>query len=1000
MHSSHEGPVICRSSLFVTIWVAGKIRTTQKKTKTKTKTDHCLKNTVATFIAKVGGDPIPNVKWMKGKWRQLNQGGRIIIQQRGDEAKLEIKDTTKTDSGMYKCVAFNQHGEIERSVNLQVEERKQEVVEEDVRGKLKRYTQNLHKLIPTKKKEDEEQTIDILELLKNVDPKEYEKYARMYGITDFRGLLQAFELLKQTREEESHRLVRYIATTASFLLRFSISCVLKPEKKGWPFWPSIFCLDHVPVTLIRDIENQTVLTDEDAIFECEIKINYPEIKLSWYKGTQKLDSSDKYEIKIEGDRHILKIRNCQLEDQGNYRIVCGPHIASARLTVIGKCILNYTAREAQRGQNNIYGKERRDTITVLSLAEGDPYFTGKLQDYTAVEKDEVILQCEISKADAPVKWMKDGKPITPSKNVVIKADGKKRILILKKALKKDIGQYTCDCGTDQTSANLNIEAAPRIKTGDQNLVVDVGKPLTMTVPYDAYPRAEAEWLKGEESLPTTTVDTTTDCTTFKIYEAKKSDKGRYKVVLRNKHGQAEAFINVEVIDVPGPVRNLEVTEIYDGEVGLAWQEPESDGGSKIIGYVVERRDIKRKTWIVATDHAENCEYTVTGLQKGGVEYLFRVSARNRVGTGEPVETERPVEAKSKFGEQKFGATLTWEAPEYDGGSPITGYIIELRNRASIKWEPTMTTGADELSAVLTDVVENEEYFFRVRAQNMVGVGKPSHPTRAVKIMDPIERPSPPINLDHSDQTKTSVQLTWEPPLEDGGSPILGYIIERREEGTDKWIRCNPKLVPVTGLKAGSSYYYRVSAENAAGVSDPAEAIGPLTAEDPFGKLYVKLLAGLTVKAGTKIELPAKITGKPEPQITWTKAEKILRPDDRITIETKPDHSTVTITDSKRSDSGTYIIEAVNSKITNESCLLTWNPPRDDGGSKITNYILEKRATDSEIWHKLSSTIKDTSFRATNLTPHKEYVFRVSAENMYGIGEPAQCNPIIAKYAFG
>lgn len=105
---------------------------------------HLSVETVATFIAKVGGEPIPNVKWMKGKWRQLNQGGRIFIQQRGDEAKLEIKDTTKTDSGMYKCVAFNQHGEIERSVNLQVEERKQEVIEGDVRGKLKRYMQRFY----------------------------------------------------------------------------------------------------------------------------------------------------------------------------------------------------------------------------------------------------------------------------------------------------------------------------------------------------------------------------------------------------------------------------------------------------------------------------------------------------------------------------------------------------------------------------------------------------------------------------------------------------------------------------------------------------------------------------------------------------------------------------------------------------------------------------------------------------------------------------------------
>lgn len=97
------------------------------------------------------------------------------------------------------------------------------------------------------------------------------------------------------------------------------------------------------------------------------------------------------------------------------------------------------------------------------------------------------------------------------------------------------------------------------------------------------------------------------------------------------------------------MRNLEVTETFDGEVSLAWEEPLTDGGSKIIGYVVERRDIRRKTWVLATDRADSCEFTVTGLQKGGVEYLFRVSARNRVGTGEPVETDSPVEARSKYG---------------------------------------------------------------------------------------------------------------------------------------------------------------------------------------------------------------------------------------------------------------------------------------------------------------------------------------------------------------
>lgn len=39
---------------------------------------------------------------------------------------------------------------------------------------------------------------------------------------------------------------------------------------------------------------------------------------------------------------------------------------------------------------------------------------------------------------------------------------------------------------------------------------------------------------------------------------------------------------------------------------------------------------------------------------------------------------------------------------------------------------------------------------------------------------------------------------------------------------------------VTGLQKGNKYLYRVSAENAAGVSDPSEILGPLTADDAAG----------------------------------------------------------------------------------------------------------------------------------------------------------------------
>lgn len=89
-----------------------------------------------------------------------------------------------------------------------------------------------------------------------------------------------------------------------------------------------------------------------------------------------------------------------------------------------------------------------------------------------------------------------------------------------------------------------------------------------------------------------------------------------------------------------------------------------------------------------------------------------------------------------------------------------------------------------------------------------------------------------------------------------------------------------------------------------------------------------------------------------------------------------------------------------SDITSESCCLAWNPPRDDGGSAITNYIVESRQTDKEEWVKLSATVKHTTFKACKLTGMKEYIFRISAENQFGIGEPAEHTPIIAKYSFG
>lgn len=39
-----------------------------------------------------------------------------------------------------------------------------------------------------------------------------------------------------------------------------------------------------------------------------------------------------------------------------------------------------------------------------------------------------------------------------------------------------------------------------------------------------------------------------------------------------------------------------------------------------------------------------------------------------------------------------------------------------------------------------------------------------------------------------DWDKDHVDLKWEKPLKDGGAPITGYIIEKREKGSPKWVK--------------------------------------------------------------------------------------------------------------------------------------------------------------------------------------------------------------------
>lgn len=81
-------------------------------------------------------------------------------------------------------------------------------------------------------------------------------------------------------------------------------------------------------------------------------------------------------------------------------------------------------------------------------------------------------------------------------------------------------------------------------------------------------------------------------------------------------------------------------------------------------------------------------------------------------------------------------TLTWEVPQKDGGSPITGYIVERCQQPGSRWVKVNKKPVPDTMYTVPDLIENTDYKFRVAAENSVGVGKPSEPTSSITVKQP------------------------------------------------------------------------------------------------------------------------------------------------------------------------------------------------------------------------------------------------------------------------
>ncbi|XP_063336477.1 titin-like [Pelmatolapia mariae] len=222
------------------------------------------------------------------------------------------------------------------------------------------------------------------------------------------------------------------------------------------------------------------------------------------------------------------------------------------------------------------------------------------------------------------------------------------------------------------------------------------------------------------------------------------------------------------------------------------------------------------------------QYSVTAANSAG-KYTGEITVVVLEKPDPPTGPVRIDEVSSDY------VTISWEPPEYTGGCQLDNYVVEKRESTSMEWQ-TVSATTVRTTIKVTKLKTGSEYQFRVFAENRYGKSTPIT-SPIVVVQYPFSVPAAPGTPFVSTVTKYSMVVEWEPPVRDGGSPVIGYHLERKEKNSILWTKLNKFVIPdarfkTSGLEEGIEYEFRVFAENIAGLSPSSRISECYVARDP------------------------------------------------------------------------------------------------------------------------------------------------------------------------
>ena len=300
---------------------------------------------------------------------------------------------------------------------------------------------------------------------------------------------------------------------------------------------------------------------------------------------------------------------------------------------------------------------------------------------------------------------------------------------------------------------------------------------------------------------------------------------------------ATQTVTVTVTDVnteaPGKPAAPAVSAASATSLTVNWSAP-SNAGPAITDYDVQYRAGNSGDWSDGGHVGTAVTATLTGLSQN-TSYQVQVRASNDEGTGDWSEAgvgttsaNAAPSAPTDLSAIADGSTqidLSWNAPASDGGAAVTGYRIEVSENGGTTWtDLAADTGDTATTYTHSGLDPGTMRHYQVSAINTAGTGTASNVARATTDAAP---PEAPAGLSATASAPDQIDLAWSAPANDGGSAITGYRIESSPDGSSSWsdlvadTNSDATAYSDTGLSAGTTRHYRVSAINSAGTSDPS-----------------------------------------------------------------------------------------------------------------------------------------------------------------------------------